>query len=290
MSGLEEVVSSGIESSSLTEQANSLDSLSEEELNSPIEGGNIEPKDIASNIGDSEVLPNEELNTPIEGDNIEPEDIASNIGDSEVLPKNDLNCSIEGENAESKDIVPSIQDSELSSQEELNSPIEQSKSVERPELSLEEKTLLKSETNWSDRTIDAIRTPEEANVYKEAGLKEVNGNLERPDIDWNAKIPQNKIDRMRSLYGDDVADRWSDKTNMDLIKEGRAPYGPDGEVVNLHHIGQKTDSPLAELTYTEHKSNDGILHDKTKESEIERPVFRKEREAYWRQRGEELNK
>ena len=121
-------------------------------------------------------------------------------------------------------------------------------------------------------------------------MKEVNGNLERTDIDWDAKIPQDRIDRMRSLYGDEVADRWSDKTNMDLIKDGKAPYGPDGERVNLHHIGQKADSPLAELTDTEHKSNDGILHDKTKESEIERSVFRKEREAYWRNRYEELTK
>ncbi len=157
-------------------------------------------------------------------------------------------------------------------------------------LSDQDKERIKKETGWSDEIVDHIKTPEEANVYKEAGLKEVNGNLERTDIDWNAKIPQDRIDRMRSLYGKETADKWAGKTNMDLIKEGKAPYGPDGEQINLHHIGQKADSPLAELTDTEHKKNDAILHDKTKSSEINRPVFRLEREAYWKNKYIQMNK
>ncbi|MBQ0052992.1 MAG: HNH/ENDO VII family nuclease [Bacteroidales bacterium] len=156
------------------------------------------------------------------------------------------------------------------------------------ELTIENRKLLQEETGWSDEIVNAIKTSEEADIYKAAGLKDVNGNLERTDIDWDAKIPQDRIDRMRSLFGDEVADKWSNKTNLDLIKEGKAPYGPDGERINLHHIGQKPDSPLAELTNTEHKSNDGILHDKTKVSEIERPVFRKEREIYWQNRYNEI--
>lgn len=201
-----------------------------------------------------------------------------------------MNFPIETEKLETEEPAEGLQGQEITSLEELNTPIEGKESSDKSGLSLEEKVLLQDETGWSDKIIDAIKTPEEADVYKDAGLKDVNGNLERTDIDWNAKIPQDKIDRMRSLYGDEVADQWSGKTNMDLIKEGKAPYGPDGERINLHHIGQKPDSPLAELTDTEHKTNDGILHDKTKASEIERPVFRKEREAYWRNRYNELNK
>ena len=168
----------------------------------------------------------------------------------------------------------------------LSGQVEQTESIGLSDI---EKRKLHEETGWSDQIIDVIKTPAEAEVYKQAGLKEMNGNLERLDIDWNAKIPQDKIDRMRSLYGDEVADRWSGKTNMDLIKEGKAPYGPDGEWINLHHIGQKPDSPLAELTNTEQKTYDSILHDKTKSSEIERPVFRTEKQAYWMNRYAELN-
>jgi len=188
----------------------------------------------------------------------------------------------------SKNFSPEITESYNKSFEDYK-PNSFSEQTEDVGLSSIEKQKLADETGWSSKIIDAIRTPAEAEVYKNAGLKEVNGNLERLDIDWNAKIPQDRIDRMRSLYGDDVAAKWSDKTNMDLIKEGKAPYGPDGEWVNLHHIGQKPDSPLAELTNTEHKTNDSILHDKSKVSEIERPVFRTEKEAYWRNRFEELN-
>ena len=174
--------------------------------------------------------------------------------------------------------------------EDANSNVERcTKLVNDESLTPGEKIRLKTETGWSDKLINSIRSLEEANVYKNAELVEVNGNLKRVDIDWNAKIPQDRIERMRSFFGDDVADKWSGKTNMDLIREGKAPYGPDGKQVNLHHVGQKSDSPLAELTDTEHKGNDSILHNKTKASEIERTVFRDERKAYWQSRYNELN-
>ncbi len=175
-----------------------------------------------------------------------------------------------------------INDVEMSP-EDLDKPL-----MENESLSPEQKEEIKEETGWSDRVVDHIKSEEEASVYKEASLKENNGNLERSDIDWNAKVPQDRIDRMRAIFGDEVADKWANKTNMDLIKEGKAPYGPDGERINLHHIGQKTDSPLAELTNTEHKKNDGILHDKTKSSEIGREVFRYERQQYWKARYDTL--
>ena len=169
------------------------------------------------------------------------------------------------------------------SPDDLNKPLEENES-----LYPEQKEEIKEKTGWSDRIVDNIKSEEEASVYMDANLKENSGNLERTDIDWNAKVPQDRIERMREIYGDEVADKWASKTNMDLIKEGKAPYGPDGERVNLHHIGQKADSPLAELTNTEHKQNDAILHDKTKSSEIERPVFRNERQQYWMNRYENL--
>lgn len=201
-----------------------------------------------------------------------------------------LNSPIENKAFESIDGASGLKGLEVKNEDLLNTPIEQDCVNDTPSLTLEDRVLLQDETGWSDEIIDHIKTPEEANIYKDAKLIEVNGNLERTDIDWNATIPQDRIDRMRSLFGDEVADKWGEKTNMDLIKDGKAPYGPDGERVNLHHIGQKADSPLAELTHTEHKSNDVILHDKTKESEIERFGFRREREAYWQHRYEELNK
>ena len=202
---------------------------------------------------------------------------------SEVLSDVQLNTPIEKDANQWDLLTKELKAEDRLSVDELNKPVEKEVSA----LSFEEKVVLKEETNWSDEVVNSIRTPEEANVYKNADLKDVNGNLQRTDIDWNAKIPQDRIDRMRSMFGDEVADKWQGKTNLDLIKEGKAPYGRDGEWINLHHVGQKADSPLAELTNTEHKTYDSILHDKTKSSEIERPIFKKERETYWQNRYEE---
>ncbi len=206
---------------------------------------------------------------------------------SEVLSDVQLNTPIEKDANQWNLLTKELKAEDRLSVDELNKPVEKEVSNEVSALSFEEKVVLKEETNWSDEVVNSIRTPEEANVYKNADLKDVNGNLQRTDIDWNAKIPQDRIDRMRSMFGDEVADKWQGKTNLDLIKEGKAPYGRDGEWINLHHVGQKADSPLAELTNTEHKTYDSILHDKTKSSEIERPIFKKERETYWQNRYEE---
>lgn len=206
-----------------------------------------------------------------------------------TIPDQELNRSLEiGTMEAPNEIEKNLEGYNSLPDEILNKSIEQKRADEG--LSVEDKERIKVETGWSDEIVDNIKNVDEAQVYIDANLKEVNGNLERQDIDWTQKIPEDRIERMRSLYGDDVAERWKDKTNLDLIKEGKAPYGPDGKQINLHHIGQKADSPLAELTDTEHKTYDGVLHDKTKDSEIDRTVFRDERQKYWQARYEEIQK
>ena len=38
------------------------------------------------------------------------------------------------------------------------------------------------------------------------------------------------------------------RTNLERMKQGLAPLDKDGNPIELHHVGQKMDSPLAELT------------------------------------------
>lgn len=136
-----------------------------------------------------------------------------------------------------------------------------------------EKEKLKEETGWSDETVDSTRSVEEAEIYKNADLKEedINGKkcLIRSDIDMEQK----------DEFG---------RTNKERMENGNAPLTESGETVELHHIGQKQDSPLAELTTQEHrgKGNDTILHDKQKETEIDRGEFAKERKQHWESRAE----
>ncbi|MEE1526916.1 MAG: HNH/ENDO VII family nuclease [Blautia sp.] len=135
----------------------------------------------------------------------------------------------------------------------------------------EEKTKLRELTGWSDEILDAISSWEEAEIYMKAGLKEVEINgkncLIRDDIDLDQKDE------------DGI-------TNRERMERGRPPITKEGQEVELHHIGQKQDSPLAELTTEQHRGvgNDTILHDKTKETEIDRNEFGKERRDHWKGR------
>jgi hypothetical protein len=46
--------------------------------------------------------------------------------------------------------------------------------------------------------------------------------------------------------------------NQERMKQGKAPVGKDGHPVELHHDGQKPDSPLDEKTRTDHRGGDNF--------------------------------
>lgn len=141
-------------------------------------------------------------------------------------------------------------------------------------LTSEEKMKIIDETGWSDEIVDAIGSMEEYEIYREANLveKEINGKkcLIREDIEWEQE------DQMG-------------RTNKERAEQGLSPIDENGKAIELHHIGQETDSPLAELTLEEHrgKGNDGVLHDKTKETEINRNDFAVDKNAHWKERAGE---
>lgn len=154
----------------------------------------------------------------------------------------------------------------------LQNQIEQATTTEP--LSEEDKVLLKEKNDWSDEITENIKSKEEAAIYEEAELHEETINekecLVRDDIDWSQK--------------DEMG-----RTNQERCEQGLSPINKEGKTIELHHIGQKADSPLAELTQEEHrgKGNDGILHDKNKVSEIDREKFNDERAEHWRARAEQ---
>ncbi|WP_373079048.1 HNH/ENDO VII family nuclease [Fusobacterium varium] len=146
------------------------------------------------------------------------------------------------------------------------------KEINNKNLSAEEKEMIKEETAWSDEIIDSIGSIKEYEVYKEANLSEAEkcGKkcLIRSDIDGEQKDSMGR-------------------TNIERGEQGLAPINIEGKKIELHHIGQRADSPLAELTKDEHigNGNDIILHDKTKESEIDRRSFDNERMEYWKEKN-----
>lgn len=135
---------------------------------------------------------------------------------------------------------------------------------------------IKSRTGWSDEILGQLQSESEAKIYEQAGLEEKNINgkecLIRENLDLNRK------DEMGC-------------TNLQRMQQGRPPLDCEGKQIELHHIGQKENGGLAELSQEEHrgKGNDVILHNKTLSSEINRGQFKNERAEYWRERARLIN-
>lgn len=171
----------------------------------------------------------------------------------------------------SKDLTPKFENDN-----KLDRPI--SKEDLTPDFYKEEvRKNIDENSPYSKEINDNIKSEQELDVYKKANLKEneINGKkcLEKTDIDYE------QIDE-------------DGKTNLERMEDGKSPLDKNGNPIELHHIGQKSDSPLAELTKEEHrgKYNHSVLHDVSKESEIDREKFSKERSDYWKARAEEIKK
>lgn len=127
------------------------------------------------------------------------------------------------------------------------------------------------------KTVDQVlenASPAEKEVYEKAALEKTEVNeretLMRTDLDYDAK----------DQFG---------RTNLERMEDGLSPL-LNNEPIELHHIKQEMDSPLAELTKEEHRGegNYSILHDVDKESTINRTIFNAEKEAHWKERAEEI--
>ena len=139
--------------------------------------------------------------------------------------------------------------------------------------------VIKEETGWSDEIVDSIRNEGEYGVYKNADLKEgtVNGK----------QCLQREID---PSFKDDFG-----RTNMERMQNGLSPYdAKSGEKLELHHMGQKADSPFAELRENiDHgDGNHHVLHEFKTESRRHEPgseqAYASQRTEYWKTRAQQL--
>jgi len=83
------------------------------------------------------------------------------------------------------------------------------------------------------------------------------------------------------------ADKYG-RTNLKRMQQGLAPMGPDNKPLNLHHMLQTQDGPIAEVTHSMHFGNYNQLHWKagTKiPSGIDRDAFNAWKSQYWKDRA-----
>ena len=136
-------------------------------------------------------------------------------------------------------------------------------------LTMNEAALIQKESKYPAELIKNFHSFDEYQVYKTSNLKpvKVNGKLAlTQDIDW-----------------DFVGDIEDGRTNAQRVIDGLAPLDASGKSYEVHHIGQKSDSPFAILTNEQHKKNYSIIHKNTgtQASEIDRNTFSKEKREFW---------
>jgi RHS repeat-associated protein len=79
-------------------------------------------------------------------------------------------------------------------------------------------------------------------------------------------------------------------TNLQRMQQGFAPYGPDGNPIQLHHMLQSMNGPIAEVTQTFHQVYSSIIHinPNTTGSGINRAAFNAWRMEYWMNRAKDF--
>lgn len=156
-------------------------------------------------------------------------------------------------------------------------------SVDAPSVQAAPETLRVEETETEVQVLDSegnvltTMRPEEYAIFNKAGLtpQMVNGRVcfLRNDIDPN--------------YTDAMG-----RTNSQRMAQGLAPLdSATGQPIELHHVGQKQDGPLAELTMEEHRMtpNNIILHPTRNGSEVEHGNdWNQEKASHWKARADDM--
>jgi len=139
-------------------------------------------------------------------------------------------------------------------------------------LTMNQAALIQQESKLPLEFIKNFHSMDEYVVLKNASLNlsKVNGKMALTQkINW-----------------DFVGDIEDGRTNAQRVIDGLSPLDSTGKAYELHHIGQKKDSPLAILTNKQHKENYSILHENTGSSVGEKPnigsAWAKQREEFWK--------
>lgn len=150
-------------------------------------------------------------------------------------------------------------------------------------LTEEEKEKIKEENGWSDDIIDNIKNMKQYEILKNAGIVEAEINARKCLIKENIDLNYTDEDGV---------------SNRDRVSRGLAPLdSKTGKPIELHHLGQKADSSLVELTEEEHrtgeyengKKNQSLWHDNAVKTEVhgEGNSWDQERKDHWKARAEQ---
>ena len=108
---------------------------------------------------------------------------------------------------------------------------------------------------------------------------------------YTVEVNGKKVTLDNKIFDANRIDKNTGLTNRQLMEKGLAPYGNDGQKINIHHIDQTNKGPVIEMTNTKHTSNYSNLHQNTGQnpSQINRSEFNSWRNGYWNWRSNNVN-
>lgn len=136
-------------------------------------------------------------------------------------------------------------------------------------LTIDEAAIIQKETKWPLDIVKAIHSYDEFIIYRNAGLQPMRLNSGKfafvREIDWSLVDSKGRTNVQR------------------VSKWGLAPIDENGVSYDLHHVGQKADSPLAILTWDEHhsKGNYSILHYAEEGKGVADDVWKQQKNEFW---------
>jgi len=141
-----------------------------------------------------------------------------------------------------------------------------------------------------DEILDALFEEMTGSPIGPSGFKPRNTSPGAPRIYWKkvAYFEKYKVYQRDDLIDPKRVDTQG-RTNLQRMRMGFSPIGPDGKRLVLHHINQANEGPLAEMTETFHTKIGKVIHiDRRAASQIDRRTFDDERERYWMQRAKDF--
>lgn len=143
------------------------------------------------------------------------------------------------------------------------------KGATRNGLTMNEAAKIQRETKWPLDAIKSIHSYDEFKIYQKAGVQPLRLDSGKyafiREIDW--KLVDGK-----------------GRSNAERVSKWRlAPIDSSGKSYELHHIGQKADSPLAILTWDEHhtKGNFSNLHYAEEGKNVADDVWEQQKQEFW---------
>jgi len=106
----------------------------------------------------------------------------------------------------------------------------------------------------------------------------------------SVRIDEIVVHQRNDLIDPSRIDSVKGTSNLQRMKAGLAPLGPDGRPIQLHHLTQEHGDAMAELTATMHQRHSQTLHiDTSVRSKINRAVADRFRARYWIKRAEDFD-